>query len=207
MRRRSRALARPAMPEVLSQITENRKVWCHKSLIFRHMTFTFGLKNANLRQSLKSPISSTWETVPCQGHITRGTPTDHRVFPDALIGFRGLMLQAWSEKHNSFLRPLKQKGFKEERVTTIELYDIGKSHDPGIQQEPRTKMPATLAALTPCCVARHGITARRAGPVFQSHPRTGVSSPTRCHTTPPPGRSRPPWPASPASRRSTSADC
>ena len=26
--------------------------------------------------------------------------------------------------------------FKEERVTTIGLYDIGKSHDPGIQQEP-----------------------------------------------------------------------
>ena len=47
------------------------------------------------------------------------------------------MLQAWSEQHNSFLRPLKKKGFKEERVTTIGLYDIGKSHDPGIQQEPR----------------------------------------------------------------------
>jgi hypothetical protein len=125
----------------------------------------------------------------------------------ALIGFRGLMLHAWSEKHNAFLRPLKQKGFKEERVTTIALYDIGTSHDPGIQQAPRTKMPATLAALAPCCVARHGITARRAGPVLQSHPRIGVSSPTRCHTTPPPGRSRPPWPASPASRRSTSADC
>ena len=56
----------------------------------------------------------------------------------ALIGFRGLMLQALSEKHNSFLRPLKKKGFKEERVTTIGWYDIGKSHDPGIQQEPRS---------------------------------------------------------------------
>src|SRR6266853_218915 len=55
----------------------------------------------------------------------------------ALIGFRGLMLQALSEKHNSFLRLLTKKGFKEERVTTIRLYDIGKSHDPGIQQEPR----------------------------------------------------------------------
>jgi hypothetical protein len=54
----------------------------------------------------------------------------------ALIGFRGLMLQALSEKHNSFLRPLKKKGFREKRVTTIGLYDIGKSHDPGIQQEP-----------------------------------------------------------------------
>src|SRR5438132_13578494 len=47
------------------------------------------------------------------------------------------MLQALSEKHNSFLRPLKKKGFKEKRVTIIGLYDIGKSHDPGIQQEPR----------------------------------------------------------------------
>jgi hypothetical protein len=46
------------------------------------------------------------------------------------------MLQALSEEHNSFLRPLKKKGFKEERVTTMGLYDIGKSHDPGIQQEP-----------------------------------------------------------------------
>jgi hypothetical protein len=46
------------------------------------------------------------------------------------------MLQALSEKHNSFLKPLKKKGFKEERVTIIGLYDIGKSHDPGIQQEP-----------------------------------------------------------------------
>jgi hypothetical protein len=46
------------------------------------------------------------------------------------------MLQAWSEKYNSFLRPLKKKGFKEERVAIIGLYDIGKSHAPGIQQEP-----------------------------------------------------------------------
>ncbi len=49
------------------------------------------------------------------------------------------MLQTLSEKHNSFLRPLKKKGFKEERVTTIGLYDIGKTHDPGIQQEPIEK--------------------------------------------------------------------
>ena len=46
------------------------------------------------------------------------------------------MLQAWSKKHNSFLRPLKKKGFKEERVTIIGLDDISKSHDPGIQQAP-----------------------------------------------------------------------
>jgi hypothetical protein len=49
------------------------------------------------------------------------------------------MLQALSKKHNSFLRPLKKKGFKEEGVTTIGLYGVGKSHDPGIQQEPRRK--------------------------------------------------------------------
>jgi hypothetical protein len=41
------------------------------------------------------------------------------------------MLQALSEKHNSFFRSLKKKGFKEERVTTIGLYDIDKYHDPG----------------------------------------------------------------------------
>ena len=56
---------------------------------------------------------------------------------NALIGFRGLMLQAWSKQHNSFLRPLKKKGFKEERVTTMGWYDLGTSHDPGIQQEPQ----------------------------------------------------------------------
>jgi len=41
-----------------------------------------------------------------------------------------------SERHNPFLRPLKKKGFKEKRVTTMGVYDIGTSHDPGIQQEP-----------------------------------------------------------------------
>jgi hypothetical protein len=46
------------------------------------------------------------------------------------------MLPALFAKPNSFLRPVKKKGFKEARVTTIGLYDIGKSHDPGIQQEP-----------------------------------------------------------------------
>ena len=45
----------------------------------------------------------------------------------ARIGFRGLMLQALFEKHDSFLRPLKKKGFKEERVTAIGLDDMGKS--------------------------------------------------------------------------------
>src|SRR2546429_9175445 len=46
------------------------------------------------------------------------------------------MLQALFEKHNSFLRPWKKKGFKEERVTTVGWYDTGTSHDHGIQQEP-----------------------------------------------------------------------
>jgi len=46
------------------------------------------------------------------------------------------MLQALFGKHNSFLRLLKKKGFKEERVTTMGWYDLGTSHDPGIQQEP-----------------------------------------------------------------------
>jgi len=32
-----------------------------------------------------------------------------------------------SEERHSFLRPLTKKGFKEERVITIGLYDIGKS--------------------------------------------------------------------------------
>jgi IS1 family transposase len=42
---------------VLSQITENRKVEARKSLIFRHTIFTFGLKNADLRQN---PLDRAW---------------------------------------------------------------------------------------------------------------------------------------------------
>jgi hypothetical protein len=53
------------------------------------------------------------------------------IFGVALIGFRGLLRQALSEKPNSFFRSLKKKGVKEERVTTIGLYDIDKDHDPG----------------------------------------------------------------------------
>jgi hypothetical protein len=34
---------------------------------------------------------------------------------------------ALSEKYNSFLRLLKNKGFKEERMTKVGLYAIGKS--------------------------------------------------------------------------------
>ena len=45
----------------------------------------------------------------------------------ALIGCRGLMLQALSEKHNSFLRLLKKKGFKEESRTKVGVYAIGTS--------------------------------------------------------------------------------
>ena len=72
----------------------------------------------------------------CVLELVTGDITQH-----ALIGFQGLMLQALFKKHNSFLRPLKKKGFKEERVTTMRLYDLGKSHDPGIQQEPPSKPP------------------------------------------------------------------
>src|SRR6266446_4972113 len=56
------------------------------------------------------------------------------------------MLQAWSEEHNFFLKPLKKKGFKEERVTTMGWYDLGTSHDPGIQQEPPVDVQAFLEA-------------------------------------------------------------
>jgi DNA-binding XRE family transcriptional regulator len=67
-------------------------------------------------------------------------PRVDKVLKIALIGFRGLMLQALFATPNSLLKPLKEKGFKEARMTTIGLYDIGKSHDPGIQQEPHRIM-------------------------------------------------------------------
>jgi hypothetical protein len=57
------------------------------------------------------------------------------------------MLQALFEKHKSFLKLLKKKGFREERVTTIGWYDLGKSHDPGIQQEPAVFKRTLLSIL------------------------------------------------------------
>ena len=71
---------------------------------------------------------------------------------DYLLTARGPGLVLWIRRHTTFprdsavtrgppaplfhRRPLKKKGFKEERVTTMGLYDLGTSHDPGIQQEP-----------------------------------------------------------------------
>ena len=75
------------------------------------------------------------ETLPVSGRCQERAQCDINLSPSPHLEHY-LMLHAWSEKHNSFLRPLTKKGFKEERVTTIELYDIGKPHDPGIQQEP-----------------------------------------------------------------------
>src|SRR4030095_10326799 len=48
-------------------------------------------------------------------------------YSGALIGFRGLMLQHGPRSTPPYLRPLKKKGFKEKRATTIGLYDSGKS--------------------------------------------------------------------------------
>src|SRR5215471_10531428 len=45
----------------------------------------------------------------------------------ALIGFRGLMLHHGPRSVPPDVRPLKKKGFKEDRVTTIGLYAIGTS--------------------------------------------------------------------------------
>src|SRR6266571_1141860 len=93
-------------------------------------------KDGRFLNSLKQPFRHKGKDYVVKITPARIEEKDGSEKEYALIGFRGLMLQAWSEKHNSFLRPLKKKGFKEERVTTIGLYDIGKSHDPGIQQEP-----------------------------------------------------------------------
>jgi hypothetical protein len=46
---------------------------------------------------------------------------------DALIGFRGSYAPMLSEKHHSFLRLLKNKGFKEESMTQVALDAIGTS--------------------------------------------------------------------------------
>jgi len=49
------------------------------------------------------------------------------------------------EKHNSFLRLLKNKGFKAERRTKNGLYAMRQIHDPGIQQEPHNITMASRA--------------------------------------------------------------
>jgi hypothetical protein len=43
------------------------------------------------------------------------------------MGFRGAYAPTLSEKHDSFLILLKNKGFKEEKMTKVELYTIGTS--------------------------------------------------------------------------------
>jgi hypothetical protein len=48
----------------------------------------------------------------------------------------GSYAPALSEKHNAFLRPLKNKGFKEESRTKFRGGRYRHVHDPGIQQEP-----------------------------------------------------------------------
>jgi len=54
-------------------MTENRKVWARKSLIFRYPFFGFGLKKANLQQSpsLRAPVKLLGDQllVPAQKRI------------------------------------------------------------------------------------------------------------------------------------------
>src|SRR5712691_12317902 len=57
-----------------------------------------------------------------------------------LIGFQGLILHWASEAFNSFLRYLKNNGFKEDEGRKIRCDDMVKAHDPGTQQEPFWKM-------------------------------------------------------------------
>ena len=54
-------------------------------------------------------------------------PTEFLDFTGRSYWIPGSYAPALSEKHNSFLRLLKNKGFKEERMTKIGLYAIGKS--------------------------------------------------------------------------------
>jgi len=49
--RGGRGFTPPGPWRVLSQITGNRKVETRKPLIFQHVIFSFGLKNATLRQN------------------------------------------------------------------------------------------------------------------------------------------------------------
>ncbi len=62
------------------------------------------------------PDHRVTRSIPPLG-ITRG----------ALIGFRGAYAPMLSEKRGSFLRLLKNKGFKEESMTKVGLYAIGQS--------------------------------------------------------------------------------
>src|SRR5215468_1450569 len=74
-----------------------------------------------------------WLTTETDGHahsIRLQKPSDvpqDVACPHALIGFQGLMLHHGPRSAPPSVRPLKKKGFKEERVTTIGLDDIGTS--------------------------------------------------------------------------------
>jgi hypothetical protein len=54
-------------------------------------------------------------------------PVTLRPFDTGSYWIPGSYAPTLSENRNAFLRPLKKKGFKEERVTKVGLYDIGKS--------------------------------------------------------------------------------
>src|SRR5215475_7887611 len=54
----------PSPSLALSQITENRKVWTRKSLIFRYTIFGFFLEEAILRQSPRASPAVARHTGP-----------------------------------------------------------------------------------------------------------------------------------------------
>jgi hypothetical protein len=53
-----------------------------------------------------------------------------------------------SEKHNSFLRLLKKKGFKKESMTTVGLYAIGTSTT--LESNKSLGIYSVVAQLWPC---------------------------------------------------------
>jgi hypothetical protein len=69
-----------------------------------------------------------------------------------------------SKNLNSFLRPLKNKGFKEEIVTKIGLYDIVKS----TTLESNKSLNQKLKIVSEACISKKDMPEKMSKPRFQS---------------------------------------
>jgi hypothetical protein len=101
---------------------------------------------------------------------------------NALIGFRGSYAPTWSEKHDSFFMLLKNKGFKEEKMTQVRLYAIGTS----TTLESNKSLRGNVAFSTATSL-RLATTARR-GRLYRGMTRVGRQARSTASTDSRPGR-------------------
>src|SRR5215510_10488513 len=93
----------------------------------------------------------------------------------------GSYAPTWSEKRTSVFRPLKKKGFKEERVTTIGLYNIGTSTTLESNKSHCDKLSDSITPLVyPQLLATKEMTSRQTVGLLES----GHDGERRAHSSP-----------------------